>query len=89
MGSNRISEPSDLDRLTALPSLLEVTLAGNPISRKNNYRSLVTSRCPRLQVLDQQVRQEAEPPSGPAGAGSATAAAGCRCREGGGCGCWC
>ena len=57
VGSNRISEPADLDRLTSLTGLLEVTLAGNPISRKNTYRAMVIAKCPRLQVLDQQVRR--------------------------------
>ncbi|KAG2444570.1 hypothetical protein HXX76_001315 [Chlamydomonas incerta] len=55
VGSNRISEPADLDRLTVLTGLLEVTLAGNPIARKNTYRAMVIAKCPRLQVLDQQV----------------------------------
>ncbi|GLI61365.1 hypothetical protein VaNZ11_003728 [Volvox africanus] len=55
VGSNRISEPADLERLTTLTGLLELTLAGNPISRKNAYRAMVLAKCPRLQVLDQQM----------------------------------
>ncbi|GLC71381.1 hypothetical protein PLESTF_001109300 [Pleodorina starrii] len=54
VGSNRISEPADLERLSALSGLMELTLAGNPLSRKNSYRPMVVARCPRLQVLDQQ-----------------------------------
>ncbi|KAG2449146.1 hypothetical protein HYH02_005893 [Chlamydomonas schloesseri] len=54
VGSNRINEPADLDRLTLLTGLVELTLAGNPISRKNTYRAMVIAKCPRLQVLDQQ-----------------------------------
>ncbi|GFR51283.1 hypothetical protein Agub_g13641 [Astrephomene gubernaculifera] len=55
VGSNRIGEPADLDRLTCLTGLVEVTLAGNPISRKNTYRAMVIAKCPRIQVLDQQM----------------------------------
>ncbi len=56
MGSNRIAEAVDLDRLASLPGLLEVTLAGNPVARKQAYRAMLLARCPRLQVADGQVR---------------------------------
>ncbi|GIL49189.1 hypothetical protein Vafri_5338 [Volvox africanus] len=72
VGSNRISEPADLERLTTLTGLLELTLAGNPISRKNAYRAMVLAKCPRLQALDQQMvtgeeRDYAEQLLGPQG----------------------
>lgn len=56
VGFNRITEPADLERLSTLGRLAEVSLAGNPLARKQAYRSAVASRCPMLQVLDGQVR---------------------------------
>jgi hypothetical protein len=56
VGSNRIGEPGDLERLSGLGGLLELSLAGNPLSRKNTYRTMVLAKAQRLHVLDAQVR---------------------------------
>jgi Leucine-rich repeat (LRR) protein len=50
LGSNRISECSELDKLTDTPSIVELSLAGSPLSRKPGYRPAVLVRLGRLQV---------------------------------------
>ncbi|KAG1679410.1 hypothetical protein FOA52_007701 [Chlamydomonas sp. UWO 241] len=52
LGCNRVAEASDLDRLEALVSLVEVTLASNPVSRKQTYRAILINRCASLCVID-------------------------------------
>lgn len=50
LGFNRISEPSDLDRLVCLPDLLELSLVNNPIARKLGYRVSVIAKLEGLKV---------------------------------------
>lgn len=52
--NNRISDFSELDRLTDLPNLMELNLSGNSISRKNMYRLAVIKRITQLVFLDSQ-----------------------------------
>uniref|UniRef100_A0A8C3GD26 U2A'/phosphoprotein 32 family A C-terminal domain-containing protein n=1 Tax=Cairina moschata TaxID=8855 RepID=A0A8C3GD26_CAIMO len=49
---NRIKELSELEKLQVIPSLKVLSLRGNPVSLKKNYRSLLVIRLPVLQVLD-------------------------------------
>ncbi|MEW5304785.1 MAG: hypothetical protein WDW36_007372 [Sanguina aurantia] len=55
LGGNRITEPADLDKLGCLTALLELSLAGNPLTRKQTYRALLISKLPRLYSADGQV----------------------------------
>ncbi|XP_030069714.1 leucine-rich repeat-containing protein 9 isoform X1 [Microcaecilia unicolor] len=52
IGYNKIQEMSEVEKLEALPTLKEISMFGNPISRKMYYRPLLISRLPSLQVLD-------------------------------------
>nr|XP_033808784.1 leucine-rich repeat-containing protein 9 isoform X2 [Geotrypetes seraphini] len=52
IGYNKIQEMSEVEKLEAFPTLKEISVFGNPISRKMYYRPLLVSRLPRLQVLD-------------------------------------
>lgn len=52
VSGNRIVDLIEIDRLAALPALLEVTLTGNPLTRKHNYRQLLVNKCLRLQQAD-------------------------------------
>ncbi|XP_068538559.1 leucine-rich repeat-containing protein 9 [Anas acuta] len=49
---NRIKELSELEKLQVIPSLKVLSVRGNPVSLKKNYRSLLVIRLPALQVLD-------------------------------------
>ncbi|XP_071894260.1 leucine-rich repeat-containing protein 9 isoform X2 [Anas platyrhynchos] len=49
---NRIKELSELEKLQVIPSLKVLSVRGNPVSLKKNYRSLLVIRLPVLQVLD-------------------------------------
>ncbi|XP_066854581.1 leucine-rich repeat-containing protein 9 isoform X2 [Anser cygnoides] len=49
---NRIQELSELEKLQVIPSLKVLSVHGNPVSLKKNYRSLLVIRLPALQVLD-------------------------------------
>ncbi|XP_064369582.1 leucine-rich repeat-containing protein 9 [Dromaius novaehollandiae] len=49
---NRIQELSELEKLEVIPSLKVLSIHGNPISFKKNYRPLLLLRLPTLQVLD-------------------------------------
>ncbi|KAM5129332.1 leucine-rich repeat-containing protein 9 [Mantella aurantiaca] len=52
IGSNKIQEISEVEKLEALPSLLELSVSGNPISRKMFHRQLLVLRLQNLQILD-------------------------------------
>jgi len=41
-----------LEPLRTLPRLLRLSLLGNPVTKKENYRLYVIWLCPRLKVLD-------------------------------------
>ncbi|XP_072193456.1 leucine-rich repeat-containing protein 9 [Excalfactoria chinensis] len=49
---NRIRELSELEKLQVIPSLRVLSLHGNPVYLKKNYRSLLVIQLPALQVLD-------------------------------------
>ncbi|XP_042669554.1 leucine-rich repeat-containing protein 9 [Centrocercus urophasianus] len=49
---NRIQEVSELEKLQVIPSLKVLSLHGNPVYLKKNYRSLLVIQLPALQVLD-------------------------------------
>jgi len=51
---NRISEIADVERLSALTGLLEVSFLSNPVIRKPAYRAALLSKCPNMIALDQQ-----------------------------------
>ncbi|KAJ3375357.1 hypothetical protein GGF31_004475 [Allomyces arbusculus] len=52
LSHNQITELGDLDALTAFPSLVRLSLVGNPVTRKSNYRLYVIHRAPTVRVLD-------------------------------------
>uniref|UniRef100_A0A8D0H1M9 Leucine rich repeat containing 9 n=1 Tax=Sphenodon punctatus TaxID=8508 RepID=A0A8D0H1M9_SPHPU len=52
LGFNRIQELSELEKLEAIPNLKELSVYGNPISRKTSHRPVLLFRLPNLQVLD-------------------------------------
>ena len=56
LGSNRITDMSEMDKLTALPCLLDCTLANNPLARKQLYRATAIQKLPFLRILDNKVR---------------------------------
>ena len=42
----------DIDPLASLPKLKMLSLIGNPVALKLNYRLYVISKCPALKILD-------------------------------------
>ncbi|XP_054827925.1 leucine-rich repeat-containing protein 9 [Eublepharis macularius] len=52
LGLNKIQDLSELEKLDCLPCLKELTICGNPVSRKICHRPLLVFRLPSLQVLD-------------------------------------
>ena len=52
VSGNRILEFWEVDRLSELPHLMEISLMNNPVSRKPNYRTAIIKRLPALIVLD-------------------------------------
>ncbi|XP_053331520.1 leucine-rich repeat-containing protein 9 [Spea bombifrons] len=52
VGFNKLQEMSEIDKLEAIPTLLELSVSGNPMSRKTFHRQLVVLRLQNLQVLD-------------------------------------
>jgi len=62
--NNRIADLKDLDPLSSLPKLTMLSLTGNPVATKPQYRLYTISKLPKLKVLDfkkvkQKERQEA------------------------------
>ncbi|EUC50694.1 hypothetical protein COCMIDRAFT_80993 [Bipolaris oryzae ATCC 44560] len=49
---NRIAELADLDPLAGFKSLTYLSLMGNPVTSKENYRYWVIWRCPSVRFLD-------------------------------------
>lgn len=49
---NRITELADLDPLAGFKKLVYLTLMGNPVASKENYRLWVIWRCPNVRYLD-------------------------------------
>uniref|UniRef100_A0A8C3T2G8 Leucine rich repeat containing 9 n=1 Tax=Chelydra serpentina TaxID=8475 RepID=A0A8C3T2G8_CHESE len=52
LGFNKIQELSELEKLEVIPSLKELSIYGNPVTRKISHRPLLVFRLPNLQVLD-------------------------------------
>ncbi|CAI5764740.1 leucine-rich repeat-containing protein 9 [Podarcis lilfordi] len=52
LGLNRIQELSELEKLDCLPCIKELSIYGNPVSRKICHRPLLVFHLPNLQVLD-------------------------------------
>ncbi|XP_063295570.1 leucine-rich repeat-containing protein 9 [Pelobates fuscus] len=52
LGFNKIQEISDVEKLEALPALLELSISGNPVSSKTFHRPLLVLRLQNLQILD-------------------------------------
>ena len=50
LSANRITDVADLDRLSALTSLQDVTLSDNLVTKKQWYRAVTLSKCPNLLV---------------------------------------
>ncbi|TRY55271.1 hypothetical protein DNTS_015750, partial [Danionella cerebrum] len=49
---NKIQDTSELEKLGSLPSLLELSVVGNPVARRSLHRSAVILHLSTLQVLD-------------------------------------
>ncbi|CAF3420460.1 unnamed protein product [Rotaria sp. Silwood1] len=58
LGSNKVQEISEMEKLTPLICLGELSLINNPVSRKTTYRFFVTYRLPQIQILDEQLITE-------------------------------
>ncbi|XP_074986056.1 leucine-rich repeat-containing protein 9 isoform X4 [Caretta caretta] len=52
LGFNKIQELSELEKLEVVSSLKELSIYGNPVTRKMSHRPLLVFRLPNLQVLD-------------------------------------
>ncbi|KAK6481441.1 leucine-rich repeat-containing protein 9-like [Huso huso] len=52
LGINKIQDISELEKLDTLPTLIELSVVGNPIARKMMHRPAVVLQLPGLQVLD-------------------------------------
>ncbi|KAM4540958.1 leucine-rich repeat-containing protein 9 [Fundulus diaphanus] len=49
---NKLQDITELDKLDVLPSLTELSVAGNPVARNSQHRAAVVLRLSQLQVLD-------------------------------------
>ncbi|XP_063080259.1 leucine-rich repeat-containing protein 9 [Engraulis encrasicolus] len=52
LGMNKLEDLAELEKLDILPSLIELSVAGNPMARRSLHRPVVVLRLSRLQVLD-------------------------------------
>ncbi|KAJ1494090.1 hypothetical protein T484DRAFT_1766595, partial [Baffinella frigidus] len=52
LGSNRVADINDLDKIASLPSVLDLTLSNNPLSRKQLYRATAIQKLQTLKILD-------------------------------------
>ncbi|XP_059550718.1 leucine-rich repeat-containing protein 9 [Myotis daubentonii] len=52
LGYNKIQDIAELEKLDGISSLRELTIYGNPISRKMVHRHMLIFRLPNLQMLD-------------------------------------
>jgi len=57
---NNVAELADLDVLKGFANLTYVTLMGNPVASKENYRYWILSRNPHIRFLDFQKVKDAE-----------------------------
>ncbi|XP_030628203.1 leucine-rich repeat-containing protein 9 [Chanos chanos] len=49
---NKLQDAAELHKLEVLPSLIELSVVGNPVVRRYSYRPTMVLRLPTLQVLD-------------------------------------
>ncbi|MEQ2304648.1 hypothetical protein AMECASPLE_029300, partial [Ameca splendens] len=49
---NKLQDITELEKLDVLPSLTELSIAGNPVARNSQHRAAVVVRLSQLQVLD-------------------------------------
>ncbi|KAI4885617.1 hypothetical protein NFI96_019058, partial [Prochilodus magdalenae] len=52
LDNNKLQDVAELEKLEVLPSLIELSVVGNPVARRCLHRSVVVLRLPGLQVLD-------------------------------------
>ncbi|XP_078263320.1 leucine-rich repeat-containing protein 9 [Rhinoraja longicauda] len=52
LGGNKIQDTGELEKLDSLPNLTELSVVGNPVSRKMLYRPFLVFRLLKLQMLD-------------------------------------
>ena len=52
LGSNRILDVAELEKLGALPALQQIVLVNNPVARKQLYRPTLIRRLPSLKSID-------------------------------------
>ncbi|TMS21605.1 Leucine-rich repeat-containing protein 9 [Larimichthys crocea] len=52
LGMNKLQDITELEKLEVLPSLVELSVVGNPVARNSLHRPAVVLRLSRLQVLD-------------------------------------
>ncbi|KAF2794462.1 L domain-like protein [Melanomma pulvis-pyrius CBS 109.77] len=57
---NRLTELADLDPLSGFGELVYLTLVGNPVTSKENYRYWVIWHCPSVRFLDFAKVRESE-----------------------------
>ncbi|UJR26994.1 hypothetical protein I4U23_008301 [Adineta vaga] len=60
LGTNKIPETMEIEKLTLLVCLNELSLINNPVSRKSTYRFFVMFKLPQIQILDEQLITEDE-----------------------------
>ncbi|KAK4494883.1 hypothetical protein PRZ48_014239 [Zasmidium cellare] len=60
LSQNNLSELSDLDPLQGFSKLTYLSLVGNPVASKENYRYWVIWRCEKVRFLDFQKVKDAE-----------------------------
>jgi len=49
---NAIDDLTEIDKLARLPSLMSLSLHGNPIESEKGYRNYVLTKIPQLRTLD-------------------------------------
>lgn len=52
LGGNRVQDMGEIEKMSTYSSLIELTIAGNPVSRRPAYRALVLRKLPTLMCLD-------------------------------------
>jgi|TARA_B110000090_G_scaffold205129_1_gene252307 Leucine-rich repeat (LRR) protein len=50
LGLNRVNDLAELDKLSSIPFLMELSLNSNPVARKQLYRANAIRRLPTLKV---------------------------------------
>ncbi|KAK3554466.1 hypothetical protein QTP70_023488 [Hemibagrus guttatus] len=53
LNNNKLQDITELDKLEGLTSLIELSVLGNPVTRRSLHRPSVVLRLPQLQVLDE------------------------------------